>query len=130
MKTKALMIGSSIFMLGISLGFLLIPDMLLVLMQTPQTDFIILLMRFGGIFFLSFAVLNWIGKNAFSEGNFNSPVAASNFVHFLAGSVLISLFLLDEPLSTFSVILTSIYVLLAISFALLLFKSLTAARQH
>lgn len=129
MKTKALMIGSALFMFIISLGFLLIPDMLLVLMQTPQTDFIMLLMRFGGIFFLSFAVLNWMAKNAFLGGNLNRPVAAGNFVHFLSGSVLLLLFLLGEP-SAFPIILTSIYVLFTVSFGLILAKSLTGGRQH
>jgi len=130
MKTKALMIGSALFMFIISLGFLLIPDMLLVLMQTPQTDFIMLLMRFGGIFFLSFAILNWMAKNAFVKGNFIRPVAAGNFVYFLAGSILLFLFLLGEPFSAFSVIITSIYVLFTVSFGLVLFNVLKAARQH
>lgn len=102
-------------LLGIILSFM--PNEVLeTLGQAPSGTLILTLQLTGGLYF-GFAMTNWMAKTVLIGGIYARPLSIGNFSHFfIAGLAFIKASLNSNTASTYTYILTLIYVLFAILF--------------
>ena len=118
MKTKFLMISSSIFLgiLGITLSF--IPDEIISGLSEVPNPISILLLQLLGAIYLGFAMLNWMAKGTLIGGVYNKPIAIGNFMHFtIGGLALIKIITKIDTHLEIIIFLTVFYVIFALLFA-------------
>ena len=124
MNTKLLMTSSSILMgvLGIISSFFP-KEVLLVFGQTPTLTLILFVQIFGALYF-GFAIMNWMAKTLLIGGIYSKPLSIGNFAHFgIAGLALLKGSINGETTSKYIWVLTVIYALFALSFAIVFFTN-------
>jgi hypothetical protein len=87
MKTKALMIASSIWLAAAGLLALFAPEELLKLFNLPLTAPLPVLIQLAGTLYLSFALMNWTAKDNIIGGVYLRPISLANFAHFMMGAL-------------------------------------------
>ncbi|MCE9646693.1 MAG: hypothetical protein K8S20_11905 [Chloroflexi bacterium] len=87
MKTKALMIASSIWLAAAGLLALFAPEELLKLFSLPLTAPLPVLIQLAGTLYLSFALMNWTVKDNIIGGVYLRPISLANFAHFMMGAL-------------------------------------------
>ena len=118
MKTKPIMISSSIFLgiLGISLTF--IPDEIVSSLSVTSNPISTLSLQLLGAIYLGFAMLNWMAKGTLIGGIYNKPIAIGNFTHFtIGGLALIKIITEINAHIEIIIFLTVFYVIFAVLFA-------------
>lgn len=118
MKTKPIMISSSIFLgiLGISLTF--IPDEIVSSLRVTSNPISTLSLQLLGAIYLGFAMLNWMAKGTLIGGIYNKPIAIGNFMHFtIGGLALIKIITEINAYTEIIIFLTVFYVIFAVLFA-------------
>ena len=118
MKTKPIMISSSIFLgiLGISLTF--IPDEIVSSLSVTSNPISTLSLQLLGAIYLGFAMLNWMAKGTLIGGIYNKPIAIGNFMHFtIGGLALIKIITEINAHKEIIIFLTVFYVIFAVLFA-------------
>lgn len=117
MKTKPIMISSSIFLgiLGISLTF--IPDEIVSSLSVTSNPISTLSLQLLGAIYLGFAMLNWMAKGTLIGGIYNKPIAIGNFMHFtIGGLALIKIITEINAYTEIIIFLTVFYVIFALLF--------------
>lgn len=117
MKTKPIMISSSIFLgiLGILLTF--IPDEIASSLSVTSNSISTLSLQLLGALYLGFAMLNWMAKGTLIGGIYNKPIAIGNFMHFTVGGLaLIKIITEIDAHIEIIIFLTVFYVVFALLF--------------
>ncbi len=83
----------------------------------------ILLIQAAGALYLGFAVLNWMGKDNLIGGIYGRPVALGNFVHFFVMSLTLLKALTAAHAMPMLWVAAFVYVVFAIWFGLVVFRS-------
>lgn len=122
MITKYVMYSSAIFMALIGLILTFAPDEILVDLYGKSDNVEKIILQLLGALYLSFAMTNWMTKDAIIGGIYNRPVALGNFLHFLMGGFALARLLLANYNSILFFILTFFYVLFAIAFYFIVFR--------
>lgn len=124
MNTKLLMIASAIFMglLGIALNF--IPGEILKIFGQVSNGTLTLTLQVTGALYIGFAMTNWMAKTVLIGGIYARPLCIGNFFHFfIAGLTLVKATFNINPFSVYILIVTIIYVILAILFGYVFFTN-------
>jgi hypothetical protein len=124
MNSKLVMSASAITLalLGLTLTFLSSEVMVHLRIGTSNT--LQLLMQILGALLFAFAILNWMAKGSTIGGIYNRPIALANFTHFVIGALTLAkavMSSLEQPMAFW--ILTGVYMIFAILFGLILFRS-------
>lgn len=128
MNTKYLMTASAILLGLPAIVTSFMPDEILKqLGQTPTLMLVIILQLTGALYF-GFALMNWMAKSSLIGGIYARPLAMGNFAHFTISAIaLIKAVFNGSVSSMYMLILTVLYLLFAIAFGFVLFKS---PKQH
>jgi Na+-driven multidrug efflux pump len=122
MNTKLLMTISALTMgvAGIALSFL--PhELLSYLGPTSETNLEPLILQILGALYFAFAMVNWTSKANLIGGIYSRPIAIGNLTHFLIGALaLIKGYSSNHE--TVILILSVVYTVFAMSFAIVFFK--------
>lgn len=120
MNTKLLMTANACIMgiIGLILSFM--PNELLsYLNSTTGTALDILIIQILGALYFGFAMVNWTAKANLIGGIYGRPIAIGNLTHFVIGALALVKGFSRNPLF---IILTSVYVVFAILFAIVFFR--------
>lgn len=121
MNTKLLMISSALLMAvgGALLQFF--PHEILNRLGASSAGIAPLFVQITGALYLGFAMTNWMAKTVLIGGIYARPLAVGNFAHFLIGALALLKYAFTVPDSWLVWVLTVVYSLLAILFALVFF---------
>ena len=121
MKTKTLMMASSLFLGTAGLPSLFAPEELLKILGLPQINPLPVVIQLIGALYLSFALMNWISKDNIIGGIYLRPVSIANFAHFTIGALTIVKYQLSDAANAFLWGIMIVYIAFAIIFAWLVF---------
>ena len=121
MKTKTLMMASSLFLGLAGLFALFAPEELLKILSLPQTSPLPVLIQLMGALYLSFALMNWTAKDNIIGGVYLRPISIANFAHFTIGALTLIKYQLSNAVNGFLLIVLIIYIVFAIIFTWLVF---------
>ncbi len=105
----------------LGLGVSLFPDEILQSFGTQPEGAPAVLIQLAGVFYMSFALLNWMAREKLIGGIYSRPVAMGNVVHFLAGSIVFVKHLTGSPLLVPFSIVAGVYALFAATFGTVAF---------
>ena len=123
MNTKLLMTASAFIIGVLSITATFLPNELLRFFGQSSTATLLLLMQITGALYFGFAIMNWMAKTALIGGIYARPLAMGNFSHFLIAGMALLKFVINHPASLYLWIFAIIYVVFAILFGIVLFKS-------
>ncbi len=121
MKTKTLMIASSIFLGVAGLFALFAPEELLRLLSLPQINPLPMIIQLMGTLYLSFALMNWTVKDNIVGGVYLRPISLANFAHFMMGALSLIKYQLSNSTNGFLWGVLTMYVVFAAIFTWLVF---------
>jgi hypothetical protein len=121
MKTKTLMIASSLFLGITGLFALFAPEELLRILSLPQTNPLPILIQLMGALYLSFALMNWTAKDNIIGGVYLRPISLANFSHFFMGALSLTRYQLSNSTHIFLWGVLTMYVIFATIFMWLVF---------
>jgi len=121
MKTRTLMMASSLFLGVAGLSALFAPEELLKLVSLPQTTPLPVLIQLMGALYLSFALMNWTAKESIIGGIYLRPISIANFSHFIMGALTLIKYQLSNAANGFLWGVLIVYVTFAIIFTWLVF---------
>ena len=121
MKTRTLMMASSLFLGVAGLSALFAPEELLKLVSLPQTTPLPVLIQLMGALYLSFALMNWTAKESIIGGIYLRPISIANFLHFIMGALTLIKYQLSNAANGFLWGVLIVYVTFAIIFTWLVF---------
>jgi hypothetical protein len=124
MNSKVIMSASAIMLASIGIMLTFLSTEVLGYLQITTTAILQLLIQILGALFFAFAMLNWMAKGSTIGGIYNRPIAIANFTHFVMGALTLSKVVLNNTERPSIIwLLTSVYVLFAILFGMILFRS-------
>jgi hypothetical protein len=130
MYTKEIMAGTSLILAVIGIGMTFFAAELsnyLLMTTTPISELFIQIL---GALYFAFAMLNWMAKGSAIGGIYNRPIAIANFTHFFIGALAVIKTGMKQPdLPMFTWILAGLYIVCAILFGRLLFRSPVKAKE-
>ena len=120
MNTKIIMTGSAILMgmVGVALTFM--PQEIATYFSFPTETSSVIVFQILGALYFGFAMTNWTAKASLIGGIYARPIAIGNLTHF----IIAALALVKAYSSSFLLallVLTCIYSLFAIAFAIIFF---------
>ncbi len=121
MKTKLLMIASSLFLGLAGLFALFAPEELLKILSLPQTDPLPVFIQLMGTLYLSFALMNWTARDNIIGGVYLRPISLANFAHFSMGALTLIKYQLSNAANVSLLGALIVYVVFAIIFTWLVF---------
>jgi len=118
-------LGSSALLLAFAgLGLTFFPDELAQSLDLPDLTAVTLLIQVIGAMYFGFAMLNWMSRRSLIGGIYNRPIAIANMTHFMmVGIALTKLMVSQVQLPQIFWLITVIYVVYALIFGWLLFKT-------
>jgi len=119
-SSRLILISSSAFLLVLGITLIFIPKVLLSLLNFSIYPLIIL--RLIGALFFGFSMLNWTARNNSLRGIYGKPITIGNFAHFFIGSLALIHFIIFNPQNLLLLLFALIYIIFAITFAVILFK--------
>jgi hypothetical protein len=120
MNTKILLSASALFMGAIGIAGTFAPHELLRAADITPTGMLPLLVQLLAALLFGFAMVNWLARGSLIGGIYNRPVAIGNMAHFTIGALaLVKATLAGEG----NLVLAIVYVVFAIAFAMVLFRS-------
>jgi hypothetical protein len=124
MYTKLVMTSSALVIGVVALQLSFIPEFLLEALGIATNRSSLLLVQLLGGLYFGFAMLNWMARGSRIGGIYNRPIAVANFAHFfVAGMALIKVLVVEAALPNLLWIGGAIYLLYALAFGFILFKS-------
>jgi hypothetical protein len=122
MKTKTLMIASTVFLGVAGLSALFIPEELLKFFNLSQANPLPVMIQLMGALYLSFALMNWTARDNIIGGVYLRPISIANFAHFMVGALSLLKYQLSNLTSGFLLWgMLTIYVIFATIFTWLVF---------
>ncbi len=121
MKTKSLMIASTLFLGVAGLSALFVPEELLNLFGAPQANQLLVLIQLMGALYLSFALMNWTAKDNIIGGVYLRPISIANFAHFTIGALSLIKYQLSDAVNVFLWGVLIVYAVFAVIFTWLVF---------
>ena len=121
MKTRTLMMASSLFLGVAGLSALFAPEELLKLVSLPQTTPLPVLIQLMGALYLSFALMNWTAKESIIGGIYLRPISIANFLHFIMGALTLIKYQLSNVVNGFLWGALIFYIVFSIIFTWLVF---------
>lgn len=116
------MTASSVFMGLIGIALILMPNEIIEALGQETNEISTIAFQLTGALYFGFAMTNWMAKGAVIGGIYSRPLAIGNFSHFMiAGLALVKTSLSSNPSSAYTIALTIIYVVFAISFGYIAF---------
>jgi hypothetical protein len=108
-------------LLGLTLTFF--PEEALRLLNFETSEPITLIFQLLGALYFAFAMVNWYARMGVIGGIYNKPIALGNFAHFLIGALALTKAVFASPeLPTILIMLSGIYLVFAITFAVIHFS--------
>ncbi len=125
LTTSKIILGSSAILLAFSgLALTFFPDVLAESLELPDRSSVMLLIQVIGAMYFGFAMLNWMSRRGLIGGIYNRPIAIANMTHFMmVGIALTKLMLSQASLPQVFWLVTTIYVVYAVIFGWLLFRT-------
>lgn len=125
LTTSKIVLGSSALLLAFSgLALTFFPDELAENLDLPENTSVTLLIQVVGAMYFGFAMLNWMSRRGLIGGIYNRPIAIANMTHFMmVGIALTKLMLSEATLPHAFWYVTGIYVIYALIFGWLLFRT-------
>jgi len=130
MNTKILMTSSALFLgiIGLLLSFL--PNEIASYFNIEANILTILFLKMLSALYLAFGFLNWMAKGTLIGGIYNRPIAIGNLMHFGVGAIaLVKVVSEVQTHSEIIILLTVIYVVLALLFAYVFKTNPTAIKK-
>ena len=121
MKTKSLMIESSLFLGIMGLFALFAPEELLKLLSLPEASPLRVIIQLLGALYLSFALMNWTAKDSIVGGIYLRPISLANFAHFTIGALTLIRYQLSNAANGLLWGILIVYVVFAVIFTWLVF---------
>lgn len=119
MNTKILMAASALVLGVAGAGGLFLPQEILAAIGAPANGIFPALIQLHAALLLGFAMVNWMAKDSLIGGIYNRPVLVGNVAHFTIGAITL-LKVVTTPLVVAAI---AIYVVFAIGFGMLMFRS-------
>ena len=115
--------AASALVLGIAgAAGLFLPQEIIAAIGAPATGIFPALIQLYAALLLGFAMINWMAKGSLIGGIYNRPVLVGNTAHFTIGAItLVKLVVRDSTPPM--IVATTIYVIFAIGFGMLMFGS-------
>jgi hypothetical protein len=115
--------GASALVMGAAgAAGLFLPQEIAVALGVSATGLLPSLLQIHAAMLLGFAMINWMGKDSLIGGIYNRPVLVGNVAHFAIGAITL-LKLVVRNTTVPVIVATAIYVVFAIGFGMLLFRS-------
>ena len=123
MNTRALLVTSAFVLgaAGIAASFLPV-ELLDALGAVPATPTRLIVQLLGALLF-GFAMVNWAARGNAMGGIYGRPIAIGNLTHFVIGGLALSRAVLDGATEPAVMVAAALYVVFAVSFALVVFRS-------
>ncbi len=123
MNTIIVMTSSAIMLGLLGIIFTFVPMEIIGFLDLGTAKPLQFLIQITGALYFAFGMLNWMQKTSKIGGIYNRPIAVANFSHFtIAGLALIKGLVSYPGLPYLIWIIGIIYLVLAISFAIILFR--------
>ena len=130
MNTKLLLSASAIFLgiAGIAGSFM--PDELLRALGVAPAGALPLLVQLLAALLFGFAMVNWTARGSLIGGIYNRPIAIGNLAHFVIGALALVRGTMNAgPQRTIVLVAAAIYVVFAIAFSAVFFRSPVAPQK-
>ena len=122
--TKFIMGSSALLMALAGLSLTFFPEEFSAMLRFPGGPAGTLMIQVIGAMYFGFAMLNWLSKSSLIGGVYNRPIAIANMTHFLmVGITLVKVMMTRNDLPQTFWVVTLIYVIYAILFGWLLFRT-------
>lgn len=123
MNTRLVLAASAFVMgaAGIAASFL--PTGLLEALGTAPATPLRLMVQLLGALLFGFAMINWAARGSAMGGIYGRPIAIGNLTHFVIGGLALSKAVLDGATEPAVMVAAAVYVLFAVAFALVVFRS-------
>lgn len=122
MNTKVLMAASALVLGVAGAAGLFLPHEILAAAGIPATGVLAALIQLHAALLLGFAMINWMAKDNLIGGIYNRPVLVGNVAHFTIGAITLVKLVVGNATPPL-IAATAIYVVFAIGFGMLLFRS-------
>ena len=120
--TRYLMSASAVTLGLLGLCCLFAPVVMLGQFKVTGSGPAAVIVQVTGALYLGFAALNWIGRGQLIGGIYGRPVTIGNLYHYLAASLIMIKVLWQGTELPILWPLTVLYVIFAVSFAMVLFR--------
>jgi len=120
MNTKILLTASAAVMGAMGIIGSFAPHEILRAAGLAPTGMLPLLVQLLAALLFAFAMVNWLARGSLIGGIYNRPVAVGNVAHFTIGALALTK---ATMAGEGSVVLATVYVVFAIGFAMMLFRS-------
>lgn len=130
MPTNLLLTTSAVVLAAAGIATTFLPHELLRAAGATPSGFLPVLVQLLGALLFAFAMVNWTARGSLIGGIYNRPVAIGNLTHFVIGALgLVKAALATRPADVFWWTVTAVYILFAVAFTLVFFRSpVTPAR--
>jgi hypothetical protein len=130
MNTKLLLSASAIFLGAAGIAGTFLPEELLRALGVAPEGALPLLVQLLAALLFAFAMVNWTARGSLIGGIYNRPIAIGNLTHFVIGALaLVRGAMQAGPPRTVVMIAAAIYVVFAIAFSALFFRSPVAPQK-
>ena len=123
MNTKILLSASAIVMGALGIAGSFMPQEALVWTGIAPSRIATLLVQLLAALLFGFAMVNWIARGSLIGGIYNRAVAVGNTAHFVIGALALAKGMLAGERHPLVLVLTLLYVVFAIAFSVLFFRS-------
>ena len=104
------------------------PQELLRTLGAAPTGTLVLVTQLHAAILFGFAVVNWMASGSLLGGIYNRPLVVGNLAHFVVGALAGSKAVLAGERAVFTVSVSIVYLVFAIAFAFVLFRSPATAK--
>lgn len=116
------MSASAVFMMITGILATFLPQEILGVFGSPESDPVVLIIQICGALYLGFAMLNWMAKGNLIGGIYSRPVAMGNFLHFtIVAAALLKLLLKGQQITLVLGGFVLFYLIFAVWFGMILF---------
>jgi len=127
MSTKLILGASAIFMGALGIAATFAPHELLAYAGITPTNALALLVQLHAALLFGFAMTNWLARGSLIGGIYNRPLAVGNLAHFVIGALALVKAVGGGVRTPFFLVLALVYVVFAVAFGLILFRSPVAS---
>lgn len=121
MKTRTLMTITSIFFLFCGILMIFLPEEIASYFGASH-NYSLIFHTIGALYF-GFGMLNWMARDQRIGGIYGRAIAVGNFSHFFVGAIPLIKLTFRNPAELPIVFITLVYVLFALAFGYLMFRS-------
>jgi hypothetical protein len=122
MNTKLLLTSSALVMGIAGIAGTFLPAELLTALGVAPAGVLTVIVQLLAALLFAFAMVNWAARGSLIGGIYNRPVALGNLTHFVVGALALVKAAVGTR-QTIVLVAAAIYVIFAIAFALIFFRS-------